>query len=277
MENYKHYSILKKTLKELLDSHKIWYSNEGPFDSNPNEGINGMGSNNLFGKDIMSSFFAEYLEYYETDYFLGCSFQVYKKTYNQRLKHYLAEFIDTDEISFIRDELDEGIYNYKFKEFDLSFFDKNIIHEYEKIQKQIHYSLKKRVEYLFERAKQYGFELVYNESSEKYSLERIKQLSELKKEEVLIDYNDSSLAEKIIALNEGGVIDLLRKKTPFNTSTNALAEYLSLCIGERTTSIQSYIQPIINKMSDQDKSPYKTKKTVKRVEQKLINIGLKIE
>ena len=93
MENYKHYSILKKTLKELLDSHKIWYSNEGPFDSNPNEGINGMGSNNLFGKDIMSSFFAEYLEYYETDYFLGCSFQVYKKTYNQRLKHYLAEFI----------------------------------------------------------------------------------------------------------------------------------------------------------------------------------------
>ena len=43
MENYKHYSILKKTLKELLDSHKIWYSNEGPFDSNPNEGINGVG------------------------------------------------------------------------------------------------------------------------------------------------------------------------------------------------------------------------------------------
>jgi hypothetical protein len=107
--------------------------------------------------------------------------------------------------------------------------------------------LKKRVEYLFERAKENGFELVYNESSEKYSLERIKQLSELKKEEVSIDYNDSSLAEKIIALNEGGVIDLLRKKTPFNTSTNALAEYLSLCIGERTTSIQSYIQPIINK------------------------------
>ena len=238
MENYKHYSILKKTLKELLDSHKIWHSNEG---------INGVGSNNMFGKDIMSSFFAEYLEYYETDYFLGCSFQVYEKTYNQRLKDHLKEFIDTDEISFIRDELDEGIYNYKFKEFDLSSFDKNKIHKYEKIQKQIHHSLRKRVEYLFERAKQNGFELVYNESSEKYSLERIKQLSELKEEEVLIDYNDSSLAEKIIALNEGGVIDLLRKKTPFNVSTNALAEYLSLCIGERTTSIQSYIQQINNK------------------------------
>jgi len=26
MENYKHYSTLKKTLKELLDSHNNWYS-----------------------------------------------------------------------------------------------------------------------------------------------------------------------------------------------------------------------------------------------------------
>ena len=277
MENYKHYSTLKKTLKELLDSHNNWYSDEGPFASNPNEGLNGVGSINLFGKQIISSFFDEYVKYHKTDYFLGCSFQVYEKTYNQRLKDHLKEFIDTDEISFIRDELDEGIYNYKFKEFDLSSFDKNKIHKYEKIQKQIHHSLRKRVEYLFERAKQNGFELVYNESSEKYSLERIKQLSELKEEEVLIDYSDLSLTEKIIALNKGGVIDFLREKEPFNLSVNSLAAYLSLCIGEKTISIQSYINPIINKNSDQDKSPLKTKKTVKKVEQKLINIGLKIK
>ena len=37
MENYKHYSTLKKTLKELLDSHNNWYSDEGPFASNPND------------------------------------------------------------------------------------------------------------------------------------------------------------------------------------------------------------------------------------------------
>lgn len=276
MENYKHYSTLKKTLKELLYSHNNWYSDEGPFASNPNEGIHSFGSINLFGKNIMSSFFAEYLEYYETDYFLGCSFQVYEKTYNQRLKDYLAEFIDTDEISFIRDELDEGIYNYKFKEFDLSFFDKNIIHEYEKIQKQIHHSLKKRVEYLFEQAKQNGFELVYDESSENYSLERIKQLFELKKEEVLIDHSDSSLAAKIIALNEVGIIEFLREKEPFNMSINSLARYLSLCLGENTTSVQSYINPMISEGVLQDKSPYKSEKTVEKVKQELISIGLKI-
>ena len=37
MERYKHYSSLKKTLKKILDSHNKWYSNEGPFASNPND------------------------------------------------------------------------------------------------------------------------------------------------------------------------------------------------------------------------------------------------
>ena len=37
MENYKHYSTLKKTLKELLDSHNNWYSDEGPFASVPSQ------------------------------------------------------------------------------------------------------------------------------------------------------------------------------------------------------------------------------------------------
>ena len=41
MKKYKHYSSLKKALKKILDSHNKWYSNEGPFASNPNEGLNG--------------------------------------------------------------------------------------------------------------------------------------------------------------------------------------------------------------------------------------------
>jgi hypothetical protein len=273
MKKYKHYSSLKKTLKKILDSHNKWYSTEGPFASNPN----GDRIFNLYDKEIISSFFTEYLQYKETNYFFGCSFQVYKKTYNQRLKDYLANFFDTDEISFIKDELDEGIYNYKFKEFDLGCFDKNIILKYERNKKQINHSLTKRLEYLSQRSKENGYDLVYNKSSETYSLARIKQLLEVKKEEDLIDYSTSSLAEKIIALNEGGVINFLKEKEPFNTSTNSLAGYLSLCLGEKTTSIQSYIQPLINKDNDQSKSPYTTTGTVKRVQQKLINIGLKIE
>jgi hypothetical protein len=97
-----------------------------------------------------------------------------------------------------------------------------------------------------------------------------------KKEETLIDYSQSKLTEKILALNEVGVLDFLRNKEPFNFSVNRLAEFLSLCLGEKATSIQSYINAIINK-SDQSKSPYNTTKTVEKVKQKLIQIGLKIE
>ena len=108
-------------------------------------------------------------------------------------------------------------------------------------------------------------------------LERQKYSSNLIKEDILVDYDQSSLNEKIIALNEAGVLDFLKNKEPFNLSVNSLAEYLSLCLGEKTTSIQSYLNPLHNNNSDQSKSPYSSPKTVEKVKQKLIQIGLKIE
>ena len=260
MENYKHYTVLKETLKIISESHEKWFSNHGSHASNPilNSKENAP-MPNIFAKEIALSFFTEYDQYYKTDYFFGCSFDVYKKTYNKRLEDFKNEFIDTDEISFITDELDEGIYNYKFKEFNLDYYDKEIISRHEKLKKQINNSLIKRFEYLCQRAKENSFDLVYNKSLETYSLERIKQLLEVKKQDFLSDYSNSKLTEKIIALNEAGILDFLRNKEPFNFSVNSLAEFLSLCLGEKTTSIQSYINPIINK-SDPSKSPYNTKK-----------------
>ena len=277
MENYKHYTVLKETLKIISESHEKWFSNHGSHASNPILNIkeNGLMSN-IFAKEITLSFFTEYDQYYKTDYFFGCSFDVYKKTYNKRLEDFKNEFIDTDEISFITDELDEGIYNYKFKEFNSDYYEEEIIARHEKLKKQINNSLIKRFEYLCQRAKENSFDLVYNKRIETYSLERIKQLLEVKKQDSLSDYSNSKLTEKIIALNEAGILDFLRNKEPFNLSVNSLAEFLSLCLGEKTTSIQSYINAIINK-SDQSKSPYNTPKTVEKVKQKLIQIGLKIE
>ena len=107
-------------------------------------------------------------------------------------------------------------------------------------------------------------------------LARQKYSSNLIKEDILVDYDQSSLTEKIIAFNEAGVLDFLVDKEPFNLSVNSLAEYLSLCLGEKTTSIQSYLNALLNN-SDQTKSPYNSPKTVEKVKQKLIQIGLKIE
>ena len=277
MENYKHYTVLKETLKIISKSHEKWFSNHGFHASDPILNIKeNVLIHNIFAKDIALSFFTEYDQYYKTDYFFGCSFDVYKKTYNKRLEDFKNEFIDTDEISFITDELDEGIYNYKFKEFNSDYYEEEIIARHEKLKKQINNSLIKRFEYLCQRAKENSFDLVYNKRIETYSLERIKQLLEVKKQDSLSDYSNSKLTEKIIALNEAGILDFLRNKEPFNLSVNSLAEFLSLCLGEKTTSIQSYINAIINK-SDQSKSPYNTPKTVEKVKQKLIQIGLKIE
>lgn len=203
MEKYKHYNVLKKTLKTLSESHKKWHSNYGPYASKPSKNIEEDDRlENIFSKDITSSFFTEYLKYYKIDYFLGCSFDVYKKTYDQRLKDYLAEFFDADEISFITDELDEGIYNYKFKEFYSDSFDSDTIRSYEKLKKQIYYSLKKRFEYLCQRAKENGHDLVYNEFSpkeDKYFLNHIKQPLETKKEEIK---SISPLLESNSTINE---------------------------------------------------------------------------
>ena len=165
----------------------------------------------------------------------------------------------------------------RLKRFNSDYIDNDTILRHEKLKKQINNSLIKRVEYLTQRAKENGFDLIYNKSSEAYSLERTKQLLEVKKEDILVDYDQSSLNEKIIALSEAGVLDFLKNKEPFNLSVNSLAKYLSLCLGEKTTSIQSYLNPLHNNNSDQSKSPYSSPKTVEKVKQKLIQIGLKIE
>jgi hypothetical protein len=161
---------------------------------------------------------------------------------------------------------------------------KDLIETYEEYRKQIYYSLKKRLEYLQQRAESLGFELTSDTKRDsylkitfdRYNLEPIREKVQVKQEEPLIDYSDSKLTEKIIALTEIGVLDFLKQKEPFNMSTNKMAEFLSLCLGEKTTSIQSYINAIINN-SDQSKSPYNTTKTVEKVKQKLIQIGLRIE
>ena len=98
-----------------------------------------------------------------------------------------------------------------------------------------------------------------------------------KKEETLIDYSNSKLTEKIIALNELGFLDFLKEKEPFNMSTFKLAEYLSLCLGEKATSIYPCINPIFNKTVKQRNNPYETIDTVRKTKKNLIQIGVKIE
>lgn len=91
------------------------------------------------------------------------------------------------------------------------------------------------------------------------------------------EFKTTKILDKIILLNETGVIDLLTKKQPFNTSTNSLAKYLSFVIGEKQTSIQSCLNALISNSVENKNNPYNSDKAVKRNKDRLINIGFNLD
>jgi hypothetical protein len=91
----------------------------------------------------------------------------------------------------------------------------------------------------------------------------------------IVDFSDSKATEKIIMLEKLGLIDFLRTKEPFNISTNKLATAISGITGINTSTVQSYINPMISKNTNQKNNPLNSTKTVGKVDQKLISIGFK--
>lgn len=90
----------------------------------------------------------------------------------------------------------------------------------------------------------------------------------------LIDFSNSKGTEKIIYLKELGILDFIQKKHP-HLSVNGIANLLSAITGEHTTTLQPYINPIINSKNDQRKNPYNSEKTVSKVRNKLIELNIK--
>lgn len=91
----------------------------------------------------------------------------------------------------------------------------------------------------------------------------------------LTDYSNSSLSEKIIAFNELGILEYIKRNNPScQTSINKLAEVLSYLTKEKTTSIYPLIYALDNENNNQSKNPYNSSKTVNKVKLKLANLGL---
>lgn len=91
-----------------------------------------------------------------------------------------------------------------------------------------------------------------------------------------IDLSGSSATEKIIFLHKLGVIDFLKSKQPFLSSTNSLAVILSAIINEKPGTIQPMINPILSKKVVDKNNPMNSTKTVAKVENQLINIGFNL-
>lgn len=100
--------------------------------------------------------------------------------------------------------------------------------------------------------------------------------SELEPESSLsepFDLSDTSAVEKIIYLNELGIIDFLRTKSKAGISNSSLASILSGITGIKVDTLK----PSLNRLSSNDKldnrHPYYTEKTVIKVRKFLDNLG----
>lgn len=93
---------------------------------------------------------------------------------------------------------------------------------------------------------------------------------------VEIDLSNTSATEKIIYLQKLGVIEFLKSKQPFESSTNSLATVLSAITGEKAGTIQSMINPLLGKELEGKNNPMNSTKTVAKVESQLIHIGFQL-
>lgn len=198
-------------------------------------------------------------------YFYGCTFSIYEATYEDRSGEYVDEFDDHTPLSFIRHELDaEGVLEIKYRHAD------------EELKKQMRSSLHRRFEFLQEKARELGYHLTTS-SSQPYKLEPLPQPNK-NEEDSYPDLSDSNYKQKVIFLHELGVIEFLREKhLSFATSTNELSAAISGFTGIKKSTVQSYINPIINIGTSQKNNPFSNNKNVSKVRNKLINLGVDLD
>ena len=88
-----------------------------------------------------------------------------------------------------------------------------------------------------------------------------------------LDLSDSNVVEKIIYLNELGIIDFLRTKAKAGISNGGLASVLSGITGAKPETIK----PSLNRLSNNDiadkNHPYSTQKTVDKIKVFLTKLG----
>lgn len=92
----------------------------------------------------------------------------------------------------------------------------------------------------------------------------------------VIDLSNIKATDKIIYLYKLGVLDFLKKQQPFISSNNSLASVLSAITGEKSETLQSYLNPIYSDNTSQKNNPLTKENNVSKVENQLIKLGFKV-
>jgi len=210
-------------------------------------------------KIVHSTFRKEYDSHVKKGkYFYGCPHELYIETFNKRLSSHLSKHKDYTLITFIESEFKDGVL----------LINRSYVSS-EKMQK-IQASLRKRFEFLAEKAREERYNVILLEN-DRVKIDQIVK-NKLIDDEDLIEDNSGSfeIKERIIALHQLGILDYLNNHPDIN-SVFKIAKAIKSFTGFYYTTVQSYINPIINTNTDQSKSALKNNDQVKKIKKHLDN------
>lgn len=220
---------------------------------------------NLWTEDISNMYDYEYKKFSDSkNYFFGCPIQIYKQTYNERLESYQKANSEANELTFLESEL---------KSICTCEVDSRISESTGKI---IELSIRRQKDFLESEANDLGYRVVYDPDYLRNP--KISFVLRLEKKDIsLIDNEVEQLkaTEKIIYLYQLGILDFLRSKAPFTTSTNRLAETLAKILDVKQETLQSNLNPIFNIDVSQKNNPLNKETSVEKVKTYLAGIGFK--
>ena len=205
-------------------------------------------------KVVYEKFEGEYELYIQNgNYFYGCPFEIYAKTFDERLKDYLLDYEDNSAITFIEYELKKGVLCY-----NRPFISAN------RMQK-IRASLRKRYEFLIFKADEEDYIILLGDNDLAF-IEKAKVKGAIDAEDLLEDSSSGfTIKERIIAMHHLGVLDFLNNHEDID-NVNKIAQAVSSFTGFKKGTIQSYINPIYRAGStDPIKGALYDKKDVKKV------------
>ena len=251
----KSYEEFKENISGVFNAYRMFDTSSDDYPANEIS-FNICHNNEI--SELQEIFETEYKNYISRNiYFFGCPIKVYKEHYYKRMHDFFEEKLTFSEKDFIQMEFKEGVL-----EFDFNFLEDDL-------QLTIENSLKERYLFLTNQLFLLGFTVIENNGE----IEIVPAEKKNENETINVkDFEDETVMtngkEKIIYLNELKVIEHLKKEYPLlKTSNNKLASLISKITGQKHSTIQSYINPMLNSEDrvNQSNNPYNNKKNVLKV------------
>ena len=93
-----------------------------------------------------------------------------------------------------------------------------------------------------------------------------------------VSQNELNAVQKVILLDQLGMIEHLRKLKPIGTSVNAIASVIAKLTNEKKTTIQPYLNQLISDNAlAENKNPYMSKSSVEKIKNLLLAEGIELK